>query len=101
MSGEWQVTEDALSAMEVAAAGMEETNKKLLEDIKVLESVFEENEDGLGAHSDDISSLLEELQKIGEDAAIPVKKLILKMAKSILIRKDHMERNRYSQGRSR
>lgn len=101
MSDEWQVTEEALAAMETAAAGMEETNKKLKADIKALESAFQENEGGLGAHSDDISSLLEDLQKIGEEAAIPVKKLILKMAKSILIRRAHMEKNSYSRGRSR
>lgn len=96
----WTVTEEALAAMEAATGTMEETTQKLKEDISQLESAFEENEAGLGAHSDDIRNLLEELQQIGEEASNPVKKLILKMLKSILIRKKHMDENNYK-GRSR
>lgn len=100
MAAEWAVTEEALAAMETAAGAMEETTQKLKEDISQLEGAFEENEAGLGAHSNDIRDLIEELQQIGEEASNPVKKLILKMSKSIVIRRAHIEQNNYK-GKSR
>lgn len=97
---EWAVTEEALAAMETAGAAMEETTEKIQADIDALKSAFEDNAGGLGAHSQDIMDLIEELEQIGKDASTPVKKLILKLAKSILIRRKHMEENKYK-GKSR
>lgn len=101
MAAEWAVTEEALAAMDTAAKAMEEITEQLKNDIKQLENIFEENEAGLGAHSGDIRALIEELQVIGETASNPVKKLILKMLRSMLIRRKHIEENKYSQSKSR
>lgn len=101
MAAEWAVTEEALAAMEAAGSAMEEATEQIKADIAELESAFEENESGLGAHSADISALIEELQQIGEEAGTPVKKLTLKLTRSIVIRRAHIEQNSYSQGRSR
>lgn len=101
MGDEWAVNEEGLMAMDAATKAMDETTEKIQQDIKQLESAFEENEAGLGAHSDEIRTLIEELQAVGQEASNPVKKLILKMMKSMLIRQKHIEESSYTKGRSR
>ena len=61
--------------------------------------VFEGNEDGLGHHSSSIRDLIEEVEQTESEAALPVKKLVLKLLKAAKIRQAHIDNNRY--GRSR
>lgn len=101
MADEWAVTEESLAAMDAATKAMDEITEKIQQDIKQLVSAFEENEAGLGKHSDKIRILIEDLEAIGQEASNPVKKLILKMMRSMLIRQKHIEEDRYSRGKSR
>lgn len=97
----WQVTEQAIAAMNNMSAQLQELAAKIHSETEKMKSTFEENQDGLGAHSADIQALIEEVEGTEQDASIPVKKLVLKLQRAALIRQKHIETQRYSQGKGR
>ena len=97
----WEVTPEAVSAMESTAARLEELSAAIHAETGKLRSVYEENESGLGYHSADIGQLLEELESIEQDASGPVLKRVLKLTRAAAVRKAHIDNNPYGHGRSR
>lgn len=99
----WQVTEEAVAEMNNMAAQLEELATRIHQETERMKSAFEENWDGLGAHSADIQALIDEVEDTEQGASIPVKKLALKLQRAALIRQKHIDTKRYghSQGRSR
>ena len=101
MSG-WTVTEESIQAMDNTKGRLTELEASIRQEIQKLKSVYEENNDGLGAHSNEIGSLIEEVEKAGEDASKPVLKLVLKLTRAAAIRRAHIENDPYKgNGRSR
>lgn len=92
----WQVTEQAIAAMNNMSAQLQELIEKIHSETKKTKSTFEENQDGLGAHSTDIQALIDEVEGTEQDATTPVKKLVLKLQRAALIRRKHIERNTYA-----
>lgn len=97
----WRVTEQAIAAMNNMSAQLQELAEKIHSETEKMKSTFEENQDGLGAHSADIQALIDEVEGTEQDASIPVKKLVLKLQRAALIRQKHIETQRYTQGKGR
>ena len=95
MSKGFGVTEEAIAKLEAMASSMEETSQKIHQETAKLESVFQENESGLGAHSAEIQALIEEVKRTEEDATVPVTKLVLRLRKAAMIRREHLNNSRY------
>lgn len=101
MSYNVSVTDQAVASLNNMSMQLQELAERIHKETELLQSVFEENQDGLGAHSQDIQNLIEEVQGAEEDASIPVKKLVLKLQRAALIRQKHIETKRYNQGLGR
>ena len=103
MSGEWNVTEESVRAMENMSSELTFKMSDILNAVMALIDSYEENKDGLGAHSNEILSLLHDLRSTTDEANAPVKKLVLKLRKAAAIRKAHIQKQTYqsSKGRSR
>ena len=99
----WNVSDEAIAALINMSGTLQEIATKIHQETEKLKATFEENKDGLGAHSDDIIAIIEDIEASEEDANIPVKKLVLKLQRSALARKIHNERNTIAKnnGRSR
>jgi hypothetical protein len=91
----WQVTEQAVAAMNNMSAQLQELAAKIHQESEKMKSVFEDSQDGLGAHSDDISQLISGVDLAEQDASRPLAKLQLKLNRAALIRQKHLEENRY------
>ncbi len=92
------VTDQAVSALNNAAQQLEELSNQIHQETEALVSVYDENKEGLGAHSASIEKLINDVKDIEEEGKIPVKKLVLKLMKSALIRAQHIGNNVYSSG---
>ena len=102
MGGEWTVTEESVKAMENMSSELETKMAEILLAIDNLINAYEENKDGLGAHSSEILDLLKDLRDTTNEANDPVKKLVLKLRKAAILRRKHIERQGYqSKGKSR
>lgn len=93
--GSWQVTEQAVAAMNNISKQLQNIAAKIHSETEKIKSAFEENHDGMGAHSANIQALIEDVEGTEQDAAIPVQKLVLKLQRAALVRKKHIENNRY------
>ena len=103
MSGSVNVTEQAIATLNNMAAQLQQISEDIHKEVAQLRTVFEENEAGLGAHSGDILSLIEDVESAEDDASKPVLKLVLKLQRAALTRMKHINTNEYtnSKGRSR
>lgn len=99
MNAGWEVSEEAIAAMMETSAHLEEIVESINKEISQLKSVFEENQAGLGPHSADISSLLEDLETICDEASNPVKILVLKLSRAAVIRANILAKNGYKKSR--
>lgn len=97
----WQVTEQAVAAMNNMSTQLQEYMVKIHQETAKMKATFESNQDGLGAHSASIQTLIEEVEGTEQDATIPVKKLVLKLQRAALIRQKHIETQRYTQSKGR
>ena len=98
----WAVSEQAIQSLLNMGTQLEALAERIHKETEKLKTTFEENEDGLGAHSSSIASLIEEVEGAEADATIPVKKLVLKLQRAAVIRQQHLDNNRYNtKGRSR
>lgn len=93
-------TEEAIQAFTTLATSLDEAMLELKTAHETLQSSYEANEDGLGYHSASIQGLLDELAAIEEEAANPVKILILKLTRAAAVRCSNKEKNVYG-GKSR
>lgn len=92
---EWGVSVDAIEALKQHAGALENLIGKFDNDINEIERAYSENAGGLGAHSEDIEALIEELKDILKDCHPQLQKLSLKMAKSAMIRQAHIDASVY------
>lgn len=91
----WQVTEQAVAAMNNMSAQLQELAAKIHQESGKMKSVFEDSQDGLGAHSGDISALVQSVELAEQDGSRPLAKLQLKLNRAALVRQKHLEENRY------
>lgn len=94
------VTEESVQIMNTTAAGIEENMEAIKQAIETLKNAYEENADGLGPHSQDIQTLIEELESITNEGDVPAKKLILKLTRLAAGYQKMIDENPYK-GRSR
>jgi uncharacterized phage infection (PIP) family protein YhgE len=92
----WKVTQEAINALYNMSNQLQELAENIHKETQKLRSTFEETQHGLGAHSADIESLIEEVEGTEQDATVPVKKLVLKLQRSALIRTKHLEEQSYT-----
>ena len=96
----WGVTMEAVNAMNNMSRNLEELAVKIHNEIGLLRQEFDSDKDGLGAHSADIATLLDDVEETEQEGSVPVKKLVLKLTRAAAIRVAHINTKRYS-GRSR
>lgn len=101
MGDGWTVSDEAINNMDSLAGQLDECQNNLKAILATLKSDFDDNEGGLGAHSDSIKALIEELEGLIGDSSQKVLKLVLKLRKSAGIRKSHIDTNNYSKGKTR
>lgn len=92
----WQVTEQAIAALNNMSAQLQVLASQIHRESEMLKSVFEDSQDGLGAHSDDISEVIQSVELTEQDGSRPLAKLQLKLNRAALIRQKHIEENRYN-----
>ena len=93
-----KVTSEAIQALKTLKSRAEELHQDLLTGTSTLKTAFDENKNGLGAHSNSISKLLEDLGAEGTSAGTPVKKLTRRLDTSIVIRQKVIDDDPYSAG---
>lgn len=91
----WQVTEQAIAAMNNMSAQLQELASKIHQESEKMKSVFEDTQDGLGTHSGGIAELIQSVELAEQDGSRPLVKLELKLNRAALIRQKHLEENRY------
>ena len=91
----WQVTEQAIAAMNNMSAQLQELAATIQQESEKMKAAFEDNQDGLGAHSADISALIQSVELTQQIGSRPLAKLQLKLSRAALIRQKHLEENRY------
>ena len=91
----WRGSEQAIAALNNLSTQLQELAKKISQESENMMSVYEDSQDGLGSHSDDILQLIH-LVKIAEQCGSkPLAKLQLKLAQAANIRKNHIDKNPY------
>lgn len=95
------VTREAVASLRHMREELLNFHETIAKEASNVKSVFEDNQDGLGAHSDSIRELLEELGETTEEGGVPVRKLVRRLERSALIREDIIDKNEYNVGRSR
>lgn len=97
----WQVTEQTIATLRNMSTHLQELAAKINQETQQLKAAYDDNKDGLGAHSADILALLEEVESTEAEGSKPVLKLVLKLQKAALIRQKHIETQRYTQSKGR
>ena len=93
------VTEESVRQLEEMAGRLEELTEEIRAELGALQETWEEQQDGLGAHSGSIRDLIREMEQIEKDAAGSAAMLALRLEKSALIRRMHIEQDLYQEGR--
>jgi hypothetical protein len=95
MNSNLTVTTEAVQATRALRSQVIELHKDLLNATKGLVEAFAENQRGLGAHSESIKTLLENLATEGTASGEPVKKLTRKLKVSADIRQANIDNPHY------
>ena len=90
------VSEEAIESLKSLVTSISECLEMISGEVNVLKSAYFENESGLGAHSDTIGKLIEDLEALSKDSENLGKRLGLKLSKAAVIRQAHREKNPYS-----
>lgn len=98
-SGEWNVSAESVERLKQMVGQMTEITDGLAGVVSTLKENFEENEKGLGAHSDDILVLIGDMDKVAGDAAVVVSKLSFKLLKAATVRQNHINNYVYRETR--
>ena len=94
-----KVTAESVAALRNMRNELEELSTQLKQEVNKLRDTFEENQQGLGSHSNEIRALLEALGETADEADAPVKKLQKKLTRAASIRDSLISESSY--GRSR
>lgn len=94
-----KVTAESVAALRNMRNELEDLSTQLKQEVNKLRDAFEENQNGLGSHSNEIRALLEELGETADEADAPVKKLQKKLTRAATIRDSLISESTY--GRSR
>jgi archaellum component FlaC len=92
----WKTDEEAVEEMLNMAMNFLELQEKIHTDITKLRSTFDSCSDGLGEHVKSIEELIETVEAIEDDGGKDVKRLVLKLKRAALIRKNIIDNDRYS-----
>ena len=95
-SGEWNVSEESVKKLKQLAQLLKELAEELAGTVSTLKDDFEENEKGLGAHSEDIIALIEDMEKLAGESSVVVNKLSFKLLKAAAVRQSHIDNSVYS-----
>ena len=90
------VSHESVTALKTMSTRLKELQEDLKSGASTLDTVFQENEKGLGQHSASISELIQELKDATNDASGPVKKLIRRLLLSADVRQKHIDNDHYS-----
>ena len=91
----WGVSEQAIAAMLNTASHMGEVSARIRQEIVQLQGVFEDCEAGLGAHSEEISRLLDTMKAEEQEGSRLLKKFQLRLQLAAFLRQKHLEENPY------
>lgn len=94
-SGEWAVTEDSVDKLKQLSGALGEVTNNLKNSISTLKDSFSDNVSGLGAHSDDIAALIENMNNLIFDTEVIVNKMSFKILKAAAVRQAHIDNNPY------
>ena len=89
------VNEQAIAALKTLRSEVNSLHKDLLTGTKNLITAYAENEQGLGAHSQAIQSIIDDLNGNAESGSKPVKRLVRKLKVSEDVRQIHRNTNEY------
>lgn len=91
----WSVTEESVRQLEGMADQLEELAEEIRRELAVLQAECEEQQDGLGAHGESLRDLVREMEKTEKEAAGSVTMLTLRLEKSAMLRRMHLEQDPY------
>lgn len=94
MSG-WQVTPESVEKMNMLATQIVTEADAIASSSNALKDEFEANRSGLGAHVESVAKLIETVNENEMLAGKTVKKFAVKVQRAAMIRKQHIEGNRY------
>lgn len=94
----WQVTEQAIAAMNNMSAQLQELVTRIHQETEKIKSTFEDNQEGLGSHSGEILELINNVEITEQEGSKPVAKLQIKLRRAVLIRQKHIDENKYGSG---
>lgn len=94
--GEWNVSAESVERLRQLAQLLKDIAGELAGTVSALKDDFGENEEGLGAHSEDIILLIEEMEKLAGESAAVVNKLSFKLLKAATVRQSHIDNAVYS-----
>lgn len=94
MSG-WQVTPETVEKLNMLATQIVAEADAITSSSNALKDEFEANHSGLGAHIESIAKLIETVSENEMLAGKTVKKFAVKVQRAAIIRKQHIEGNRY------
>ncbi len=96
-----RVTRKAVASLRHMKEELLNFHETIAKEASNVKSVFEDNQDGLGAHSNSIRELLEELGETTEEGGALVRKLVRRLERSALIREEIIDTDEYKSRRSR
>ena len=94
--GSMTVTEEAVAALKQLSTTILDEMNATDEAYKSLTATYEANSDKLGAHSDSIKALLNDVEYTAKEAFVPLKYLSLKLSKAAALRTVHIETDSYA-----
>ena len=94
----YTVTEEAVETMNNVSAYFDELISQLQQSINQLQTTFNDNQAGCGAHAESIQALIDYLNMLTQQASNPIKILALKLIKASLKRRDHIDTDNYKKG---
>ncbi|MBR0381904.1 MAG: hypothetical protein IJH71_05635 [Eubacterium sp.] len=93
------VTEEGIASLKNLRNNLESTIINIVKNRNSLKATFDANKLGLGAHTASIQSLLDAVADYEEDGNKPVKKLVLKINRSVSARRQHIDEDRLKKRR--
>lgn len=89
------VSESAINALKTFRSAVNDAGQACESAVSALKQSFEANAGGLGAHSQEIGNLLEELELLSKEGRSSTTRLCLKLDKAIRLRSQHRSNNPY------
>lgn len=96
----WTVSKEAIAAIDNIDNQLDNICQITHNEISNVLNLFEDTKIGLGAHKQEIQNLLVGIKETNDDSDKVIQKLRLKLKRASMIRKSHIENNRYKGGNS-